>query len=331
MSFEIYPQTPSAASHPRLDHVLTLPVMGVRVRFESNSREVLDIAEKAFGAWRCLEAHPRWIEPLGVRVRVTVVPGDEGPDEHAPVSYGTPRRDLVLVTTPGSRGSADALARLSELRVTDTLVRDANHFRYSVLEGMTLALVCRFDREPLHAACVVRGDRALLLAGPNEVGKSTLTYAALRSGLKVMSEDMVFLQLEPRLRVWGMPGYVHLLPDALENFPELKGCVPTLRANGTIKVAVGIREMGGTAELPVVERAGICLLQRGEGGPRLEELSPEQVVHALIGKLEPGFDLFADTIGARVQRLAEHGGWRMTLPHYPPDAVPVLHEMFDAL
>ena len=145
------------------------------------------------------------------------------------------------------------------------------------------------------------------------------------------SDSRASASAEPRLRVWGLPGYIHLLPDAMEYFPELKDGVPTLRANGTIKVAVGIREMGGTAEMPVVERAGICLLQRGEGGPRIERLSPEQVVHALIDRLEPGFDLFAETIGARVRRLAEHGGWRMTLPHHPPDAVPVLHQMFDAL
>ena len=47
---------------------------------------------------------------------------------------------------------------------------------------MTLLLVARQDRQPVHAAMVAGGSAALLLAGPTGVGKSTLAYAAHRAG-----------------------------------------------------------------------------------------------------------------------------------------------------
>jgi hypothetical protein len=54
-------------------------------------------------------------------------------------------------------------------------------------------------------------------------------------------------------------------------------------------------------------------------------------VEALTAAPEPGFDLYAGSIGARIRHAAEHGAWRMTLPAHPPDAVPMLHRMLDAL
>src|SRR3712207_3919479 len=42
-----------------------------------------------------------------------------------------------------------------------------------------------------------------------------------------------------------------------------------------------------------------------------------------------GFHRFAATIGEPVRRLAARGGWRLTLPSSPPEAIPLLHRMLD--
>jgi hypothetical protein len=55
------------------------------------------------------------------------------------------------------------------------------------------------------------------------------------------------------------------------------------------------------------------------------------VERAFVENLEEGFDRFAGSVGPRVRRLAEHGGWRMTLPASPLDAVPEVVRMLDAL
>jgi hypothetical protein len=316
----------------RLEHALTLPVLGIPTRFETNGREVLEAVEETFGAWRVLDAHPEYVDAAPARVRIEIVPGGEGPHEHAPVRFDAVGEGVAVMTSPGSRGRADAGARLAEARVTEALARDGEHFRGWVVEGLALALLTRLDRQPLHAAAVARGGRALLLAGRGGVGKSTLTYAAHRAGLQVLSEDIVFVQLNAAPRVWAMPRLAHLLPDAARFFPELAGIAPVLRANGKWKIPVSLLPADGSAPpLPVADRVGICLLARGEGGPIIERVPPGEAVDALAGRLEPGFDLFASTIAARVRPLAERGAWRLILPPHPSDAVPALEAMLDEL
>lgn len=307
----------------------TLPVMGVPVRFETDCAGVLEVVDEAFGAWDDTAPSPRWAGTEPAVVRIRLARGHEGGGEHARLRQGYVG-GRMWVRTPGSQGAADIGRRRAIARVTPELLRDREHFRYGVLEGLTLWMVTAMDRQPMHAAALERDGKALLLAGRSGVGKSTLVYAGMRAGFRVLTEDCVFLQSDPETRVWGMPGFVHLMPDAARWFPELAGRAPTLRANGKTKVAVNVREAGAAAPALPVERAGICLLARGVL-PCLEALAPHAVVAALTAHLEPGFDRFAQTLGAPVRRLAERGGWRLTLPASPRDAVPLLHSLFDAL
>jgi hypothetical protein len=145
------------------------------------------------------------------------VAGDEGPlpaGGHAPVRYSCPDEARVVVETAASVAVSDPLRRQAVARVTTGLVADRMHFRTEVLEAVTLALLSHFDRHPVHAAAVALNGRAALLAAPSGTGKSTLAYHCHLDGLELLGEDQVRVQLEPRLRVWGWPARVRLLPDA---------------------------------------------------------------------------------------------------------------------
>lgn len=315
---------PAHARARRMDSV-TYPVLGIPVCYESDSPEVLAVAEEAFGCWSGAAAADHWAAARPVTVRIHVVPGPE-PREH-PVDVGVRLRgpSAISLRAPGVRGFAHAGRRVAAARVTTGMLKQRAQFRYSVLEAMTLFIVTALDRQPIHAAAVMRGGTALLLAGPSGVGKSSLAYAALRAGLEVLSEDCIFLQEAPVPRAWGLPGFVHLHPDAVRWFPELRDVSARIRNAGDLKLAVPSR--GAVAG---VERAGICLVRRGTE-PRLERLPPAEIERAFVENLEEGFDLFADRIGPRVHRLAEHGGWRFTLPPSPLQAVPWMLRMLDAL
>ncbi|HEU0052352.1 MAG TPA: hypothetical protein VFQ39_04205 [Longimicrobium sp.] len=319
----------SARGPVQRPNALTLPVLGIETRFESNSAEVLSMAEEVFGAWRTAEGDPR-VDTRMAHVRIEVVPDAEMGDASGPVRHaGTAHR--LAVTSSACDGVAEAATRTAHARVAESLVADRARFRAEVLDALTIALLVRLDRQPLHAAAVVDGDRALLLSGLSGVGKSTLTYAALRAGLKVMSEEIVFLQGDPVPRVWGMPSTINLLPDAHAFFPELTRITPTRLPNGDVKRIVSVRDMGGVPDAPVTERAGVCLLARGEGGPRAERIPAEEAVEGLTAQLEPGFHFFAEMIGARVRPFAERGAWRLILPPHPADALPALREMLEQL
>jgi len=314
-------------------------VLGLPLRVESNSPRVLAVAREAFGAPAGETAGARVREcesakeatPALARVHVHVLqPGEREGD--GVVTHAVPHRELLILSGGGCSGFADTARREAVVEVPVALLDEAAHFRSGVLEALALFLLARMDRDPLHAAAVARGGSALLLAGPSGVGKSTLVYAAARAGLRVLAEDAVFLQLDP-FRAWGMPRRVHLLPNTARFFPELSAVQPGLLFNGKTKLAVDLRGGGGDgdeAASPMAERAGICLLARGST-PGIERLAAEAVVDALTAAPEPGFDLYADSVGARIRRVAEQGAWRMTLPPHPADAIPMLHHMLDTL
>ncbi|HST61216.1 MAG TPA: hypothetical protein VLK84_21110 [Longimicrobium sp.] len=315
----------------------TLPVMGIPVRFETDAPEVMAAVDDAFGAWRGAAVDDAWAAADAVRVRIRLHP--DGADGHAPLHQRW-AGDRMRVRAGASRGVADLRRRRAVVRVAPGLVRDRARFREGVLEALTLWMLTALDRQPLHAAALERDGRVLLLAGPSGVGKSTLVYAALRAGLRaglrVLTEDCAFLQSGALLeggtgpRVWGMPGRVHLLPDAVRWFPELADAVPVLRANGKTKIAIDLRAAGAAAPPRGVERVGICLLARGVM-PAVEMLPPHAIEAGLTAQLEPGFHRFAATIGDPIRRLAARGGWRLTLPASPHAAIPLLHRMFDEL
>lgn len=339
------------AAPARLFAAATFRVLGIPLRVESDSPRVLAAAAEAFGAsaedsvddFASIELaaggdgaaldslraadHPgaAAADGRGARVRIRVRPGGGA----GPVRHDVPRRELLLLSGPGCSGYADTAACEAVAEVDEALLDDRDHFRAGVLEALALFLLARMDRDPLHASAVARGDSALLLAGRSGVGKSTLVYAAARAGLRVLSEDAVYLQSNPP-RVWGMPRFVHLTPETARFFPELAEMTPKRLFNGKTKLAIDLRTLASDNTEPVATRAGICLLARGSR-PGAEPIDPREGVAELTAALEPGFDAYADSVGEKIARIAETGAWRLTLPPHPADAVPLLGPLLDAL
>ncbi len=329
-SHDVYASLVAACSRLSLPVVTELPIMGIPVRFASNDPTFAESVDEAFGVWRWLQRQPEVLSPTRLRARFVLTDGNEGSDRHAPLTYQMPFRERVVLRTPGSVGVADATAGEVVAMVSRQLVADRAHFRYGVLEALTLALLTRFDRQPFHAAALVRNDTALLLTGPTGVGKSTLSYAAMRAGIDVLTDDAVYLQTDPGFRIWGIPGHLHLPVDAGRHFPELVGAPRTLIANGKEKIAVPRRGGGAASRAPTVSDAGICVLQRGTGGPRARRASPAEVKSLLRARREPGFDVFADTIGTAIATLVGRGGWVVTVGGAPSDVVPILDHVLEA-
>jgi len=298
-------------------------ILGIPARFESNAEEVIAAVRRAFAAWPVADAQPR----VHVRFHVTES-GGEG-DSGAHIQYEIPVPTRVIFRSGHSLVEADAVERVATGRVTRAMLGNTELFRYGLLEAATLFLLTRLDRIPFHAAGLIRGDGALLLAGRSGAGKSTLAWAALRSdaGFGMLAEDCVYIQTEPESRVWGWPGFFHLSLEAAAFFDELRSHEPFIMASGKRKIALKARAITSS---PVkghwVGRATVCLIERSGGPPRLEPLDSQEAECLLFSAIEEGFDLFADRLPSAVRPFLIPHAWRLDPGPDPSMAVPLLLE-----
>jgi hypothetical protein len=316
----------------RLVHEATIPVLGVPVRMRSDHPAVIDAFERAYGYWRLLEDHRElWSDELVEgRIVVEVSAGGEPRVPRARVKHRVLGPGRMLVSSPDCLGAGDADRREFAAWVTPSLLEEPDHFRYHVLEALVLSVVTWMDRMPVHASAVVRGSTALLLAGPSGRGKSTLTCAAPGAGLRVLADDMVFAQLEP-LRVWGMPTFLHLPADSRRFFPELADVAVSLASSGKSKVALNLGERAMAAPFPVAERLGICVLERSSAArPSWRRLDAASL-GAAMGRLDAGFDLFAERYPRLLGELAARGGFALDVGSDPHAAARTLHELIDVV
>jgi hypothetical protein len=311
-------------------HAWLVPILGIPTRFESNTAAVLAVAREALGPWQAAPVDGAAGDgPVVIRVDVTGRDREAVSAPPGPLSYGLDG-SRVTVTGAGVHGVADAAARRAEAEVSETVLAAAEHLRYGVLESLTLFILSELDRQPLHAAAIARDDAVALLVGSAGVGKSTLTYAALRAGFRVFAEDIVWLQLRPTLRVWGLASRIHLPAHAERHFPELAGRPSVLVAAGEPKVVIPLSDEHRPAT-PVTSRVGVCLVERApNGSAALEPASPE-ILRQRLAPSEAGFLRFAGTIGPALDALALPGGWRLTLSPQPEDAIPLLREVLSEI
>jgi hypothetical protein len=315
--------------HPHLTHSATVVVLGIEICVETNSDYVRDLVEEIFGAWARSSGPAKaghYVQGP-VHVRIVVHEGNESADVHAPVRYISADDGRLILHSPGSVAIVDESRRESLAYVTAALAADREHFRTTVIEAMTFALLACFDRHPIHAAAIVRDDRAVLLAGPSAMGKSTLAYLAHAAGLCVLGDDRVWVQMEPSLRIWGRPGTARLTAAALLLFPELGAAGVSLTPASGGKITVPLTPTsdwsGHTAS-----RAVVCALQRG-GKAALDRISAASVSQELLSQLSPGFDRFPHRMERVVEMLTAGGGWRLTLTEDAREALPFLRRMLD--
>jgi hypothetical protein len=312
-----------------LPHAVTLSVLGIPTRFETDAPEVLEIVDESFGVWRALDSRETGDGSNGGPVRISIVVDPDGEADASDCSDATVRYSMgddlrFEARSAGSVATSDPRGRVATIRASAALVRDRVRFRMEMLEAVVLALLSCYDRHPVHAAAVAHRGNALLLAAPSGTGKSTLAYACHASGLDLLADDHVRVQLGTCLRVWGWPASVRLLADSAERMGTPHAGLHTL--SGKRKAVIDARDGMSAARL-VATDATVCVLSRDGGPLALHPLSSEAVKCALDEQLAPGFDRFPTTWPAVSGALSARGGWRLNLSSDPFDAVPIVRDL----
>jgi hypothetical protein len=220
----------------------------------------------------------------------------------------------------GIAGEADARTGRAWCVVPPHLAGDPAALA-DVTDTLLLFLLARTGRTPVHAAGVMLGDTVLVLAGPSGSGKSTLALAAAGRGLPVLSDDTLYVQIVPGLRVWGFPRPIHVFAEDAppgDHAVRLRGG----KRKAIVPLPVGARGPRSAG------RTKLIVLRRGEH-IHLAPLAPAEAVDAL-SDLDAGFDLLAEQSAAAIGALAERGAWRLTLARDPGAAIDLLCERLAA-
>ena len=208
--------------------------------------------------------------------------------------------------------------------MTTSLAADRAHFRVTMLEALTFALLSHFDRHPVHASAVVRGGRAVLFVGHSGAGKSTLAYAAAHVGFDVLAEDHAWIQLEPDTRVWGGVHRIKLDHEAAERFPDAAFEGETTSIGGKTKRVIMVSGVLSASD------PAICLLSRDHDTASIEPVDESMIYRTLTDHVEPGFDRFPDRHERVARTLAKRGGWRLRLSNDPLEALALVDRVLQS-
>ena len=113
-----------------------------------------------------------------------------------------------------------------------------------------MEMMKRRGRFPLHAGCVARDGRGVLLAGTSGAGKSTLTAALVADGWDFLSDDTVFVARQAgAITAWGFSDEIDCSDDTAAMLAELRHLVGEPTLAGRPKHPVNVEEAFGV--LPV--------------------------------------------------------------------------------
>jgi hypothetical protein len=241
--------------------------LGFAVEILTNEKAVMAAAEESFGHVRAV----RWNTPLEIRIGVSYEDGRHCPPEPTRREYN---HLYSLVADADNQAILDLKSCTSFTWITEAAVENRLYFRSNFLEKCVYLLLGASFVTDLHAGCVSKNGKGILLFGDSGAGKSTLAYGCARAGWTYTSDDTSYLINDAEFpRVIGHSHRVRFRPSAKKLFPELEGRALTPRLEGKPSIEVPI------SELPVLQTSAeatvdavVCLNRRPSTKAKLTQL-----------------------------------------------------------
>jgi hypothetical protein len=320
--------------HERGERVWTWStrVLGARVEFSGNSRELLDVAREAFAG---VPAH-RWPGAGRMTLRITL----RHRRENARPAWRMPPKAVLSSGAGVVCGHIDSsnfmIVNMAEdsalIQVGNAMLRHRQLLRYELVEFAAITLATRAQGlVPLHAGCVGAHGRGVLLLGASGTGKSTLTLHAALGGLEFLAEDSVFVQ-PATMRASGLSAFTHAREDSLGLIADRQvqraarhaPCIE--RRSGVRKREIDLRQAAvRLAPKPLRIVATVVLSTRSaRGAVNLLPLTARQLKRELRAEQayaagRPGWHEFE-------RRVLRAGGYRL-LRSPPADGVSSLRDL----
>lgn len=198
--------------------VTGLPVMGRTLRLETNSPLILQRMQDLFARYaRSAGGPPDFLW------RIVSETGPRVPPPWPEISAFSDR-DLRWVSFgQHSFLAVDLAAKEGVGYLAEGLLADAEGFTSPFLTTLFMLTAGALRLTPLAGACVTLGEKALLVLGMPNNGKTTSSYWAAKRGLEFYSDRALFLDMDGgRLQVWGEFAPASFRVETSEFLPELR-------------------------------------------------------------------------------------------------------------
>lgn len=198
--------------------VADLSVMGRTIRLETNNPSMLQRTQKVFARY------PR--AACGPPDFLWKIVCETGPHAQPPWPeiFAFSDRDLRWVSFgQHSFLAIDLAAKQAAGYLAEGLLADEAGFTSPFLTTLFLLTAGALRLTPLAGACVTLGEKAVLVLGMPNNGKTTSSYLAAKRGLDFYSDRAVFLDLDDgTLRVWGDFSPASFREETSQFLPELR-------------------------------------------------------------------------------------------------------------
>jgi hypothetical protein len=280
--------------------------LGFALELTTNSREVLQAAREGW------EGFPRMFPEAALQVRVAVAEDNPAPCPTGLV-FRAQRNLLAMISDEANFAMCDLRDRFAFCWISAETARRRDWFRYYYLDTIIQLILWHSHLTRVHASCVARNGRGVLLCGPSGAGKSCLAYACARRGWTFISDEACSLLRRTGERVvLGKPHQIHFRDTAVRVLPELDGRLAARNPVGKMTIELHTAELPGiTTGYRCRAQALVFLNRQTEGAARLLPFSREEAWR----RLEQDLPVFAqpahDEHKASLRNLIEAGVYEL--------------------
>jgi hypothetical protein len=215
----------------------TLYPLGFAVTILTNRHEVLSAAEATFGH-RSLQHGDAHLE---IRIGVSESKSRRTP----PLPIRREYNHLYSIVADAENQALLDLRTLSNfVWLNESALADPLYLRQNFLEKVVYLLLGASVVTDIHAGCVSKHGKGILLCGDSGAGKSTLSYGCARAGWTYTSDDTCYLLNNSNPpRVIGHSHRVRFRPEAKTLFSELREFEITQRMEGKPSIEVSVSDL----------------------------------------------------------------------------------------
>jgi hypothetical protein len=251
--------TRNAFEVPELTHGSVYYPFGFPTDIRTNCPEIL---AQAHDLWSSFQ---KQFDTAPIRVDVHV---QEGGSEEPPPPPVTRIMNplLIWIVNTDNYAISNTEQGTTQIVLSRAIAMQPLYLRLFLLWPSPLCHISTRFATPVHAGCVMRNGRGILLCGESGAGKSSLSYACARAGWTFVSDDLsFFLNNQEERLVTGNCHQIRFRPSAEALFPELKGLASTPRASGKPSIELPTAVLPGMSGASTAQVDYLVFLNRSSG------------------------------------------------------------------